>query len=579
MWPFTMKWNYKELNEIKYKKLQKVENVSELLAQVLANKDIDIETVNSLINEPVEKFIQIQDEYVKPENLILAAETIKLYAENKNAEIWIFADYDTDGLTSGYIMTDFLRKVTNNPVYVYYPEKQEGYGLSMPFCKDLLDHKKACKKDLLVVTVDNGTSCNTEVDFLKNNDIEVIITDHHQPKESLPNCVIYNPQIFKDTDAGKELAGCGVAFKVIHEVERLMGFDDYTVTAHYMPYVAIGTIADMMPMRGENPYFVRMGFNAIAYDQDNEFAPLKVWKDKLGIQGDTFTPKDVSWTIAPRLNSCGRMGDITKGASILFSTDEDTVIDMAIEIDKLDKKRKNYTKKVFEDIKKNDDQFTDRAVCTFDCTGYPAGIAGSVANKMLETYSKPSFVFSLVGDNYVGSARSFESMPLTDLMKKELAEGNILTYGGHKQACGFEFGKDKLTDLVNSLDIAIRNASAVVEGDTEPTIDIDACINLDDVNRVNYEQLANYVFGGEPIFAFKNLKVTEVKYSKNNPSNVCFKIAYRKYGFDIWAWGMADLYKEIGSPKTIDIAGNIDANFMSPGKYTVRVLDFKQSEG
>ena len=572
-----MKWKYRNVDDIKYQKLKKIDNISELLARVAAGRPGPVEHIENLILDPVGSFTELQTEFQRTKELEEVASKIKEYAEAPNREIWVFGDYDTDGLTSGYIMTDFLRKVSNNKIYAFFPEKAEGYGLSVEFCNNLITYKNETGKEdnsILVVTVDNGTSCMTTVDLLQKNKIEVVVTDHHQPKQKLPNCKIFNPQIGEDS-AGKELAGCGVAFKVVQEVERQMGMERFSVTSHYLPYVAIGTVADMMPMTGENPFLVRVGLDALLWeDGEAEFLPLLRWKEMLGIKDTTFTKKDVSWTLAPRLNSCGRMGDIMKGAGLLFSQDIDDVEEFAMAIENLDKQRKKITKKVFEEVTKNTGRFDNMAVCYHDCTGVPAGVAGGIANKMLETFGKPAFVFSKSDKHIVGSARSLDYLPLPELMERELGQGNITAYGGHTQACGFELEEDKLESFIDSIDTAIRTAMQFAEP-VEATMLIDADIQIEDINETNYNQLSNFILDDDAIVNLQKVKVNGTKCSKSNPNNICFNIDYRKYGMNIWAWGMANKYEEIGKPEYIDIAGTIDADFMSPGKYTLKVLDFR----
>lgn len=573
-----MKWTFKNIDEIKYNKLKKIEGMTDTLAKVLSTRDESCDFINNIMNNPVDCFIDLKKDYLNNDDLNKVAEKIKEYINKDKAEIWVFADYDVDGLTSGYTITDFIRKVTNNKVYVYYPDKKDGYGLSINFCNALVDYKKTNNiddKQILVVTVDNGITCNTQVDILNKNGIEIVITDHHQPKETLPSCNIYDPHTQNSTDNGKELAGCGVAFMIINKIEELMGYDEFSICGHYLPYVAIGTIADMVPLTGVNPYLIRLGFNAITYDMNNEFIALKTWKDKLGIKGNTFLMRDIGWTIAPRLNSCGRLNNITKGAEMMFATEEEETEIFAQEIEAINRERKKYTDYAMEMASKID--YTDKSICIFSVENdMPIGMAGVIANKLKDFYNKPAFVYGKCSDGtYVGSARSIEGLPLPELFNHELAKKNITFWGGHVYACGFSFTENTKEKLFDSIDTSVRSANWLIEDTVEEEIKIDSTIELKDINADNYEMLNSYVFGDEPIVQIHKCKVLKTQLSKNNPNNIRFFIQENNNKKNIWAWGMADKYKEIGEPSFIDMAGNLS---YFGGDYTLNVIDFKASD-
>lgn len=576
-----MKWIHKEKDEIKLKKLKKIEGMPALLASVLsARDDADIDMIDSLINTPIETFMELYKQYSEDDNLQQAAEKIAEYTKKDNAEIWVFADFDVDGITSGYTMTHCLRMVTNNKVYVYFPEKTDGYGLSHDFCDSLIEYKKENEKEdysILVVTVDNGIACLSQVDKLLKNKIDVVVTDHHQPKEKLPKCIVYNPQTRSDNN-GKEMAGCGVAFMVANEMSKKLGYDDFFVTSHYLPYVAIGTIADVMPMKGINPFIIKLGFNAIAMDENNEFLSLKTWKDKIGIKTSTFMIRDIGWNVGPRLNACARLGQTTLAAEIIFSDDEDSVIEAARAIEKVYKDRKTISDKIVDIAMEQREEFEKQSICTFDCSEFPIGMAGLMANKLIDIFNKPvALVYGKTKQGiYVGSARSTGGFPIKEFIDKEEQAGNMVFCGGHEQACGFGIKEENLEDFLNNINEAVSKSEWLLDiSQKEDTINIDGEITLRDLTVDNYEAVNGFPIGEEATFIIKNCLVEEVIESKNNPSNIKLCLRKDNYHKKIWAWGANEKWNEIGCPSYIDIVGNLS---MFGGEYTLSIADFKESE-
>src|SRR5690606_15541582 len=215
-------------------------------------------------------------------------------------------------------------------------------------------------KNMMVITVDNGTSSVEEVEFLKENKIDVVITDHHMPKDTLPNCTIVNPHLTNDP-VYHHLSGCGTVFKVIQIIEDAIGIKE-KISPQYLFAVALGTIADMMPMTPENIAFSRLGLNQI--NGKNCPKTWKYFKKHLGKK--KLSPLDVAWDIGPRLNACGRMGQIDKGAILFFMNDDDDesdILNAIIEIEEINEERKAMTRKAEKEIEKID--YSKDSVCLF----------------------------------------------------------------------------------------------------------------------------------------------------------------------------------------------------------------------
>jgi single-stranded-DNA-specific exonuclease len=545
--------------------------INELMARILLNRNKTIDEIR-LIKNYYEGFIE-------PSLLTNAkaeAKVIASYCKNPNAIIEVFGDYDLDGATAMFIMTRALRDVALCPVGYYCPERIEGYGLSMNFCKTLVESKGT--HDILVITVDNGIACANEIKYLKDNGIEVVVTDHHVANENVPDCLIVDPHNHNEPDTFKHLAGCGVAFKVAQLVQQ--EFEVYNM-GDYAFAVALGTLADCMPMSIENIAFIRYGLDMINSDECPE--GIKAMMSYMG--RDTINANDVGWEIAPRINACGRMGDMNLAMKIFFPEEipsEETIEDVIIKIEEYNIKRKDFTKKAQKLIEKI--EITDDPVCYLDASEYPEGIIGIIANKVTEQFNKTSIVLSSNGKTMSGSARSVDGINLTEVLKAENEKGNIIKFGGHDGAAGLKISKDKFETIKKNISTTIgdmlKNISAKEKA--EPELIIDELINLVHINKTTYELINMIPYDNNsftnPVFALVDMEVEGVSISKSNPNNIQLHIKDETGRMSIWGWGMAPIYKAIGEPKRVHIAGTIDKDFMKPNRFTMKIVDILGAE-
>ena len=545
----------------------KTVGVSSLLATVLNNRGISVSTASKVLNEPLALLTNPLDIVNMRQGVSQIIEAIE-----SDAEIWVFADYDCDGMTSGSTLSDFLKTTTNNDVYPYYPNRSEGYGLNMDFCKTMVSRREEIGKEIFVITVDNGTACVKEVEYLNKNKIGIVVTDHHQPKKTLPDCTIINPQIVEDPTY-KHLCGCGVAFKLIQAIELIAELpNDYSSKYYYA--VAFGTIADMMPLTLENMALIRLGLNQVN-SKDCPYA-IKLWKEFLGKK--KITPMDIGWEIGPRLNACGRMEASDLGGLLLSytsDTDKTEVMDTLLEIEDINQERKALTDKAKKEIAEND--YSGAFVCMFNASEYPAGIAGIIAGKLLEQTGKPSIVYS-GKEKLVGSVRSPHGFNIQPILELEFKKGNLLGYGGHEEAAGLSFSIDKMYDLQDSLNETVAkiiDSMPAVEVETD--LEVDAEIALKDISMNNFFDLQLFHYDRNvftaPVFVLKDLEVVTTKRSKKNEKNICLTVKDDSGKSSmIWAWGYGELYEQLGEPDKITLIGSIDLNFMDKRSATFKVM-------
>ena len=385
--------------------------------------------------------------------------------------IAVFGDYDVDGITATCILVDYLQS-RGADVLHYIPRRiEDGYGLSVDAIEGL--YRKGTR---LLITVDCGITGVEEVDFANSLGMDVVVTDHHECKETLPRAVaVVDPH---RPDCGypfKHLAGCGVALKL---VLALGGPDrEEALFSRYCTLAAIGTVADVMQMSGENRTIVSRGLAAIEH---SDFIGLHALLKEAGLAGREITSVQIGFVLAPRINAAGRMGAADKAAELLLCTDPAEAERMARELCALNRERQNVEQTIYsqaeEMIARLPDR--DRSALVLESSRWHQGVVGIVASRLSEKYSRPSFMIHLNGDTGKGSCRSWGGFNLFAAL--ENCKDLLLGFGGHELAAGFTIEeanipafRERMNDYARSfqggaapvsvldVDVAITHPSAV----------------------------------------------------------------------------------------------------------------------
>ena len=571
----------KEIDNKDIKKLAVKYKTTEKIIKLLLNRGYK--------EEELGKYIQKDDYYVAPfdsiTNCTEAATIIKSYLEDDEATIYTFGDYDVDGVMSRNTVEGIflaIKESIDSKVTLKYktPNRVEGYGLGMEWCKKTFPRKTT--KRILVITVDNGITKKEEVAYLQSKGVEVIITDHHAPKKGqVPDCLIVDPWLNDlNDDNALGLCGAAVAYKICGRLLELYE-DDSNFILNYLPNAAIATITDMMPATQENIGLVSYGLwlikNGYASEAINHY---KAYVNK------EITVKDIAFEIGPQINACGRMGNIELATNFMFATDEDELEYFYNEMINLNEERKVLEKKIVENIFAQDFSNDLMVIVNVPELG---GLGGTVACKVVEHFRKPCILLSGNGEILHGSARSFGGISLHALFSDEVKKGNIVDFGGHHAAAGITVRADKIDDLRKSINNTL--ASLILELsneeviEKEPVIEVDDIINLKDITRSTIAPYSELVFFGdfkEPVFALMNLDVIEARSSSNNPDHLCLnlqdstvKAVKNRYGKlvgkELWIWNKMPAYKEIGEPKKVNLIGKIVPDFRNPKYYSFEV--------
>ena len=385
--------------------------------------------------------------------------------------IAVFGDYDVDGITATCILVDYLQS-RGADVLHYIPRRiEDGYGLSVDAIEGL--YRKGTR---LLITVDCGITGVEEVDFANSLGMDVVVTDHHECKETLPRAVaVVDPH---RPDCGypfKHLAGCGVALKL---ALALGGPDrEEALFSRYCTLAAIGTVADVMQMSGENRTIVSRGLAAIEH---SDFIGLHALLKEAGLAGREITSVQIGFVLAPRINAAGRMGAADKAAELLLCTDPAEAERMARELCALNRERQNVEQTIYSQAEEMIAHMPERerSALVLESSRWHQGVVGIVASRLSEKYSRPSFMIHLNGDTGKGSCRSWGGFNLFAAL--ENCKDLLLGFGGHELAAGFTIEeanipafRERMNDYARSfrggaapvsvldVDVAITHPSAV----------------------------------------------------------------------------------------------------------------------
>lgn len=438
-------------------------------------------------------------------------------ALENNKRICIYGDYDADGITATTIMMDGLSTVTGNITY-YIPSRfEEGYGLN----KEAIDaiYHDGCE---LIITVDCGSVSYEEVDYAKSLGLEIIVTDHHSLDKKKADCILINPKQEEDQYPFENLAGCGVAFKVMHALVK-EGIIDREVLTRSLDLVAIGTIGDVVPLVDENRTFAKYGIRSL----NMGLRPgLKTLIKEILPKNQVLTSDNISFGIVPHLNASGRMEDASIAVELLRSNrnngDEDVVIeDVARRLIENNELRKKTQNKAYEECKQMvEEKHKEDSFIILRADDIHEGIAGIVAGKVKEFYNRPTIIVTKSGDSLKGTGRSVDSVNLYELLNKY--SHLFQRFGGHAGACGFTIEEEFIEELREKLMSEMENQSSGFEESQEWDLDL----SISDVDMdlaMGVGELAP--FGNKnpkPVFRIEHVKIDNMKYLGENQQHVRF---------------------------------------------------------
>ncbi len=358
-----------------------------------------------------------------------------LTAIERRETVAVYGDYDVDGITATCLLTDWLRG-KGLICYYYIPDRnEEGYGLNC----NALDTLKA-KGVSLVITVDCGITAVEEAAYARAIGVDMVITDHHECRpDELPDCAaLIDCKRENDTYPNKHLAGVGVAFKLVCACE---GRADVIID-RYADLVAIGTVADVMPLIGENRFLVRTGLEQIARNPRPGIAAML---RESSIEPAKLTATSVGFSLAPRLNAAGRLGRASVAARLILCSDDDTAASLAHTLCELNRKRQSIENEIWKEANAELQNKVPDGPIVLASEHWNQGVIGIAASRLAEQYSLPAIIVYLSGDVGKGSCRSYGGFNLFEALSA--CSDHLIGFGGHALAAGLNVRRDKLDDF------------------------------------------------------------------------------------------------------------------------------------
>ncbi len=399
-----------------------------LLSAILAVRGYDAEQVEKLLDETL-----LFDDPFTLKDMDLAVERINR-AVDDSEHIVIYGDYDCDGVTASVLLFSFLQGL-GAEVEIRLPDRlKDGYGLHEPAVK-----RMARDGVDLIITVDNGIAAVKEAELIAQLGMDLIVTDHHLPGEKLPQAVaVVDPHRADCESRFKDLAGVGVALKL---VAAMQDGDYLTALESFGAIAAIGTIGDIMPITDENRSIVRFGFQML---KNADFPGLQALLSAAGVKPGRISTKDVAFSLVPRINAAGRIGDPMDAVNLLLCEDEELAVQLAGKLNSLNAARQQLEQQIMDDIAlltAKDPKITLERVIVVSGKDWHPGVIGICAAKLLERYGKPAFVLTVDSQTGAahGSARGIEGFSVYDALA---GTSSVLTaFGGHEGAGGFSLAE------------------------------------------------------------------------------------------------------------------------------------------
>lgn len=470
----------------------------------------------------------------------ISAATQRIETAFTNGErILIYGDYDADGITSTAILYHALKKRAESVAYFIPNRVEHGYGPNM----DIFTESVIGEFDL-VITVDNGIGGAREMAFLEENGIDSIIVDHHAFGADVPQTTIIHPAHASGGYPYQYLAGVGITYKLIEALELSEPM--------YLGLVAIGTVADVVAMTGENKSLVIRGLEEL-----NANPPLGVSSlMRTGSHSGIIDEETIGFTIAPRLNATGRIDEASAGVELLLSEDYNEAYEIATYIETLNQERKDMVATFYNEALEQIDE-TDALIVAYSADWHP-GVVGIVASRLQDEFGKPAIVLSLDAeeDRYKGSGRSIEGVDLLSVITGHTTR--YLKAGGHERAFGVEVDRGDITGFKAELDTYFKDEGL----EFKPVKYIDYSVTRDNLTLKSFERFNRLKPFGEgfttPLFMVSHAKIGSIKQVGKDKSHI--KLTLEDVPLDVIGFNFGHLAHEVSARDDISLIGTISVN-------------------
>ncbi len=539
------------------KTLETIQN--EIILEVLRKRGIDENYLYYMLNAD---YNDLEDPF-NLENIEQAVELILKNIKEKKA-ILIHGDYDVDGITATALLYRAISEIYDEKkVIPYIPDRfKEGYGFS--------ENSITCAKENnsnLIITVDCGITGIDEIELARNEGIDIIITDHHEPLEKLPNAnYIIHPKISPNYKF-KKLTGVGVAYKLVNAIYKKLNLKLNKLLWHW-DLVALGTVADMGDLVYENRIFVKYGIEVL---KKSKKAGIKAMKDVSGIK-DSLSTWHISFILAPRLNAAGRMESPYYSFNLLIKKEGDKVLKLSKRLNELNRRRQEEERKIMLSALEQAKMKKDNYVLVLSDIGWHEGVIGIVASKICDGFHKPTVIITKLGEISKGSCRSIEGFHI----QKALKELSYLLeeFGGHEMAAGFTIKTDRIDQFEREIEKIARRE--IKEYPLKKVYNYETEIKASDIGTsfvLDYVKLAPFGIGNEHFtFLHRNLKVYSIERKKKSIEVIFVNSKNVKFRTKIFE--ADDEWLRLRRGDIVDLIFRFTDTFINKEGFNIRALKF-----
>jgi single-stranded-DNA-specific exonuclease len=522
--------------------------------------------------EPAKHFLRPRLERLhSPHGLPDAAVAVeRLVRAARDAEtVLIHGDYDVDGICATTLLTRSLRYFGARPVPFIPRRLEDGYDLSEAGVRAARD---AGAK--LVVTCDCGTSALKPIQALCESGVDVIVTDHHLPGGPLPECLaVLNPKRHGSEYPDKDLAAVGVAYKLMLALAEKLGANANFVY-NMLDLVALATIADVAPLRGENRIFAKYGLKLMA---ETPHVGLRALMRASGMDGKPLTAGRVGFILAPRLNAAGRIGHAMQGVELLLSESEPQANRIARELEEMNRKRQEIDRATLEAARRRVDalDLDNTFGIVLAEQGWHPGVIGIVASRIVEETGRPTIMIALDGDQGKGSGRAPSPFDLHAGLTE--CRDLLIRYGGHRAAAGVTIEASRVDAFAERFNEVAR--ATLRREDLQPELRIDAEISIDQVTDDLEGMLRHFepfgVGNPSPVFVSRGARIATPPRVVGS-DGLKIRLAGSPHDRDALGWGMGDLAPELSPGMLVDLAYRVERDtYQGESRLQLRIADIR----
>jgi single-stranded-DNA-specific exonuclease len=483
--------------------------------------------------------------------------------------ILVHGDYDVDGICSTTLMTRAIRALGGTVVPFIPDRRADGYDLGPA---GVAAAKAAGAR--VVLTCDCGTTAHAAADDLRAAGIDLIISDHHLPGGPLPNAfAVINPRRVDDESPDKDLAAVGVAFKIALELTRVLGGNE-NVVFNMLDLVALATVADVAPLRGENRVFVRRG---LALLSDSKSAGIRALVRSSGLEGKEITAGRIGFILAPRLNALGRLDRAIRGVELLLSDRDDEALGLARTCEELNRERQEMDRRILDEAMRRVERMdldVNYGIVLADEAWHP-GVIGIVASRIVEQTSRPTFLIAIQDGVGKGSGRS---IPAFDLHSALAACGDLLVkHGGHRAAAGLTVEAAQVgafTERFNQVALDRLKPEDLVR-ELRVDLELPLADATDDLEKFLRHMEPFGVGNPGPLFVSEGVRVAS-NATKIGANGVKFTVDGPSGSLEAVGWGLSDRSAELRAGASVDIAYKLERNeFRGRSTLQLGLVDFR----